>query len=500
MRSICARSSSRRSSASKRRSASRGRPSWRGSSARIVGLRVAAQAERAADPLHVDADDAGALGRAPERGEREPREVSQPRLVAVRERLRDLRAQRLEVDLVGGRAAARAGLADADLDRRGLRRAEQEALEDEVEDAAVLGGLGERRGERPLEGGALAPVDLAERGERVEQLGGPDRDPLGAQLVAEREQLRVDAHARASPTRSATSSTSVRCLTITDIVSRTSVGVQVLRAEQQQRTGPVDRLGDRRRLLEVELAHHRDHLDELARDGLGQLGRVQADDRELVLDRRVVEPEVQAAALERLGQLARVVRGQDHDRLRARRDPAQLGDRDLEVREQLEQHRLELLVGLVDLVDQQHDRLGGPDRREQRPGEQELLAEDVVLDLRPAGVVGLGLDPQQLLAVVPLVERLGLVEPLVALQPHERRARGRSRAPARARSCRPRRDPRRAPACPGASPDRRRARSTRRGGSPPRAAPRRPRRPIRGARPFPSMIGTRARRRRYSSK
>ena len=37
----------------------------------------------------------------------------------------------------------------------------------------------------------------------------------------------------------------------------------------------------------------------------------------------------------------------------------------------------------------------------------------------PAGVVGLGLDPQQLLAVVPLVQRLGLVEALVALQPHQ---------------------------------------------------------------------------------
>ena len=34
----------------------------------------------------------------------------------------------------------------------------------------------------------------------------------------------------------------------------------------------------------------------------------------------------------------------------------------------------------------------------------------------------LGLDPQQLLAVVPLVQRLGLVEALVALQAHERAA------------------------------------------------------------------------------
>ena len=34
----------------------------------------------------------------------------------------------------------------------------------------------------------------------------------------------------------------------------------------------------------------------------------------------------------------------------------------------------------------------------------------------------LGLDPQQLLLVVPLVEGLGLVETLVALQPDESRA------------------------------------------------------------------------------
>ena len=106
-----------------------------------------------------------------------------------------------------------------------------------------------------------------------------------------------------------------------------------------------------------------------------------------------------------------------------RLDPPQLRDRDLEVAQQLEQHRLELLVGLVDLVDQQHDRLLRGDRLHQRAGEQELRAEDVVLDGVPAGVVAaLGLDPQQLLAVVPLVERLGLVEALVALQAHERAA------------------------------------------------------------------------------
>src|SRR3954453_22312645 len=84
--------------------------------------------------------------------------------------------------------------------------------------------------------------------------------------------------------------------------------VDVLRAEQQQRPRPVDRLGDRRRLLEVEVADHGDELDELARDGLAELRRVQPHDLELVLELGVVEPQVEAAALERLGQLARVVR------------------------------------------------------------------------------------------------------------------------------------------------------------------------------------------------
>src|SRR3954468_1533792 len=73
--------------------------------------------------------------------------------------------------------------------------------------------------------------------------------------------------------------------------------VDVLRAEQQQRARPVDRLRDRRRLLEIQLAHHRAALDEAPGHGLGEAGGVQVHDLELALRRRVVEPQVQAAAL-----------------------------------------------------------------------------------------------------------------------------------------------------------------------------------------------------------
>ena len=58
--------------------------------------------------------------------------------------------------------------------------------------------------------------------------------------------------------------------------------------------------------------------------------------------------------------------------------------------------------------------LGAPDGGQQRPGEQELLAEHVVLVWSQSS--GPGLNTQYLLGVVPLVERAGLVDALVALQ------------------------------------------------------------------------------------
>ena len=61
-----------------------------------------------------------------------------------------------------------------------------------------------------------------------------------------------------------------------------------------------------------------------------------------------------------------------------------LGHRDLVLAERLEQHGLERLVGAVDLVDQQHHRLLGADRLQQRAGREEPLGEEDAL---------LGADP-----------------------------------------------------------------------------------------------------------
>jgi hypothetical protein len=77
---------------------------------------------------------------------------------------------------------------------------------------------------------------------------------------------------------------------------------------------------------------------------------------------------------------------------------SELGHGDLEVTENLQEQTLDLDVGLVRLVDEQ-DRGGVvADRREQRPREQELLAEDVGLRLVP-GLVLAGGDAQKLLGV-----------------------------------------------------------------------------------------------------
>jgi hypothetical protein len=108
---------------------------------------------------------------------------------------------------------------------------------------------------------------------------------------------------------------------------------------------------------------------------------------------------------------------------------AELGYRDRRLGQQLEQERLELVVGPVDLVDEQDggSRPGVQQRREQRPGQQVLLGEEVlVLDVL-AGRLGEP-DGQQLARVVPFVQRLGGRDALVALQPHQRGVeRGRQR-------------------------------------------------------------------------
>ena len=122
-------------------------------------------------------------------------------------------------------------------------------------------------------------------------------------------------------------------------------------------------------------------------------------------------------------QLAGAVRGEHDHRRHGRRDGAELGDGHLPGREHLEQERLELVVGPVDLVDEQHG--GGVAQGPQhRAGDEEALVEQALLDLLDVarGTLDRLERPhvQDLAGEVPVVEGLGRVDALVALQPDER--------------------------------------------------------------------------------
>ena len=127
---------------------------------------------------------------------------------------------------------------------------------------------------------------------------------------------------------------------------------------------------------------------DLIGEAVADPGHLRQHDLLLPLELRVVDVEVQAAPLQRLGQLAGVVRREEHERDLRGRDRAEFGDRHLVVGEDLEQQRLGLDLHTVDLVDEEHDRVGGGDRLEQRTGQEELVGEDVVLDLGPVLALG----------------------------------------------------------------------------------------------------------------
>ena len=174
--------------------------------------------------------------------------------------------------------------------------------------------------------------------------------------------------------------------------------------------------------------------DHVARQPLRHPGDLQAHDLELLGPLGEVDEEMEAAPLERVGHLAGVVAGEDDERHVTGPQRAELGHAHLEVGEHLEEERLELGVGLVDLVDQEHAGLLRADRLQQRPRQDEAVAEEDVVFTRDAvdGLAERGRVPhhladlvfqylrvEELLGVFPLVECLRLVEALVALEPDE---------------------------------------------------------------------------------
>ena len=129
--------------------------------------------------------------RAAEGGDRQPGQVAHLAVASLGDRLADRLAQLVEIEALAALVAAT--LADAPVERLLLGRAEEEAIEEQLEDAAVLLGLGDRGGQSLTEVVLLLPRHRFERCERVEDLRGPDRKALAAQLVAEGYDARGEA-------------------------------------------------------------------------------------------------------------------------------------------------------------------------------------------------------------------------------------------------------------------------------------------------------------------
>ena len=180
----------------------------------------------------------------------------------------------------------------------------------------------------------------------------------------------------------------------------------------------------------------------------------------LLLGAREVDEEVQAASQQRLGELARAVRGEHArpGRSRARIVPSSgtVTWKSLSTSSRNASNSWSAL-SISSISSTTRARRG--DGAQQRALEEVVAREDVVLDVVPRPSLGaVGLDAQQLLLVVPLVERARLVEPLVALEADQLGVEHASPAPCRARSCRRRPGPRRGAASRARAPGRARSR------------------------------------------
>ena len=205
--------------------------------------------------------------------------------------------------------------------------------------------------------------------------------------------------------------------------------------QQDQRPGPIDGLGDRRHLAQLKSAQRLHEGDQLAVQPRLDPGHSRGDDPLFQPRVRQRDVQVKAAALQGVAEVADIVGGQEHQRRHLGLDGADLRHGHLERRQDLQQEGLEGLVALVDFVDQQHRAAGLPQGLQQRARLQEGLGEEQVAHaVQPvhgrfhgggafqalAHPVLQDLGVEQLFAVLPLVQRLALVEALVALHADQR--------------------------------------------------------------------------------
>src|SRR5215208_6968838 len=142
-----------------------------------------------------------------------------------------------------------------------------------------------------------------------------------------------------------------------------------------QSTRRVQTFGNARRLQNVltrsNPLYGGGHLSRQLGTDIGQSG---PDDLDLARELWMVDPVVETAPLEGVVQFAGSVGGEHHHRRDCRSYLPILRNRDGEGGQHLEQKRLELIVGAVDLIDQQYG-VRRPQGLQDRTLEQEPLVE-----------------------------------------------------------------------------------------------------------------------------
>src|SRR5215469_8523505 len=126
--------------------------------------------------------------------------------------------------------------------------------------------------------------------------------------------------------------------------------------EGQQCFAPLDALRQSRELVQIERPQRLHESHDLPGESFGSLRHFASNDLELPRGIRIVHPMIDTAALHRVVNLARTVRGDDDDRPLHGADGRELRNRDLKIRQDFEQVRFERLIGPVELIDQQYGR------------------------------------------------------------------------------------------------------------------------------------------------
>ena len=205
-----------------------------------------------------------------------------------------------------------------------LRQDTPERLEAPVERRHFLGASHEDGAQAQVELVAIGDVEVIEGANRVgdfderyRKAGAPEQRGEARDRRGEHRARTLSARRRQERGEPRLRDLGAEALHVVDVLQDAAerLGdqrlVDVVGVERRERLGPVERLGHPRHLREPHLAQGLHELGDLAGEPAVDPRHLARDDPDFLVGRRVVDPEVETAAAERIRQLARAIRGQD---------------------------------------------------------------------------------------------------------------------------------------------------------------------------------------------